>query len=354
MCRLQVITHSCGCRDESRIEVCDHLIHHRPDARCFEMLSCRRRRRRYCPRHQPTTRETVWEYPEVILRRDIAKFDYFAAMVVTDFKGQPPDGQSRSLASASAGHRQTVPTPGEDDEASELQELPPPYEAASAPANNSSNPDENDDAPQSRPENITAASPAQGEIASNEANAANISATSVQTADAHGDNATPAEIIAYTPQNARLSVDLHPVHSNASRPPSPPAPVGEAASSPYTSRRPSSVNSSSYQPPERMSYGTSWEQKDAGDYWDQYDNLSGTFCSSRAGCCCSDRDGVCWSDRQGKFCSDHDGCCFSDRNGCCFSDNDGCCFSDNDGCCFSGAAPGAGRKLVPSTGTFCR
>lgn len=69
MCHLHITTHPCGCREESRIEVCDHLIHHRADPLCFEMLSCRRRRRRYCARHQPVTRDSIaWEYPEYVER----------------------------------------------------------------------------------------------------------------------------------------------------------------------------------------------------------------------------------------------------------------------------------------------
>ncbi|ATY59560.1 hypothetical protein A9K55_003483 [Cordyceps militaris] len=76
MCHLHFGTHPCGCRDESRIVVCDRVVHHVADARCFETLSCRRRRRRWCARHQPATttytttsrsptphpRPAAWEY----------------------------------------------------------------------------------------------------------------------------------------------------------------------------------------------------------------------------------------------------------------------------------------------------
>ncbi len=53
MCHLHISTLPCGCRDESRVIVCDRLARHRAHARCFEMLSCRPRRRRWCARHHP-------------------------------------------------------------------------------------------------------------------------------------------------------------------------------------------------------------------------------------------------------------------------------------------------------------
>lgn len=55
-------------------------------------------------------------------------------MVVADFKGPPPDEQSQPVTSINAGHRQTVPIAAEEDDAPEVQDLPPPYETASAPA----------------------------------------------------------------------------------------------------------------------------------------------------------------------------------------------------------------------------
>lgn len=55
-------------------------------------------------------------------------FPKITAMVVTDFKGPQPNGESRPVASANSGHRQTVPSPAEQDIANQIHELPPPYE----------------------------------------------------------------------------------------------------------------------------------------------------------------------------------------------------------------------------------
>lgn len=125
-------------------------------------------------------------------------------MVVSDFKGQPPDGESRPVASINAGHRQTVPTEAEEDAPHHSVDQPPPYEP-SAPANNT-----------------TATPPQNG-----------------PTSDAQVEDPEAAEV------------------ATASRPPS--------------SSGLSNVNGDGYQPTQNMT----WEQKDAGDYWERYDGLTG-------------------------------------------------------------------------------
>ncbi|KAJ3473860.1 hypothetical protein NLG97_g10098 [Lecanicillium saksenae] len=272
-------------------------------------------------------------------------------MVVNDWKGQSPDGQSRSQASVNAGHRQTVPTAAED-EATELRDLPPPYDPASAPASRGANVQESVNASTDVPEAVAMLGPAQDDILQNASVAADPSVASGQAENAQA-GGTQVETSVDVTDAPASQVDTDPANHDAG-PTTASTPTHSVSASPQRSRRSASGNSSGYQANEDMYYGMSWEEKDASGYWNQYEGLSGTFSSTRAGCCWSDRDGVFCSDRQGLLCSDHDGCCFSDRNGCCFSDNDGTFCSDNQGCCFSGNAPGKKRKMVPSMGTLCR
>lgn len=69
MCYLHSHIHSCGCRDASRVVVCDRMAHHVADHRCHDLLASPRRRPRYCARHVPTYTPAyppfaTWEYRE--------------------------------------------------------------------------------------------------------------------------------------------------------------------------------------------------------------------------------------------------------------------------------------------------
>ncbi len=74
MCHLHYPTHNCGCREHSRVVVCDRVYTHEADPRCLEMINTPRRRRRWCARHRPSTQppiplpliagrgDTSWDY----------------------------------------------------------------------------------------------------------------------------------------------------------------------------------------------------------------------------------------------------------------------------------------------------
>ncbi len=190
-------------------------------------------------------------------------------MVVTDFKGgeQPGTSSQRTVASGRSGHRQTVPSEGEqEDLAHEMQDLPPPYEASTSPRHDAA------------------------------------AATAPDNAGTTRSSSTDDE------ETARMMPHAHSHCGSKS----------DGGDRGY--RRAAKMTW------EEKDASGHWARHD-GDAGACCSRHGGCVFSDRGGCCFSDREACCFSDRDACCFSDRDACCFSDNGACCFSDNGACCFS---------------------------